>query len=227
VVHNRVLPLDDASDMLPRRYAPQRKVPMHRTTLLLVFLFAIACKDKPAASSTSGERGREGRKASREAPAAKKQEASRSASKKASAEARDYLWENDHDDIAADYMCEEKRLVEDPDSDDEVYPIWVAYEAAMKAAAKGKDGPHFDRFADQFHSKHKRDWIKEQYWPRIKKHVRAYTRNSEDASFIICKTTSRPEGNKFFVKSYDSKKSNPPIGISKEEGRYKMDFFSY
>lgn len=200
---------------------------MRRITLLLVLLFAASCKDKPAASSTSGAQGGEGRKASREAPAAKKQEASRPASQKASAVTRDYLWENDHDDIAADYMCEEKRLVKEPDSEDEVFPIWAAYEAATKAAVQGKDAPHFDRFAEQFHSKHKRAWIKEQYWPRIKQHVRAYTRNSEDASFIICKTSARPEGNKFFIKSYDSKKSNPPIGVSKEEGRYKMDFFSY
>lgn len=140
----------------------------------------------------------------------------------------DLAWANDFGIVAGDYTCDEKRIVSQrPDKADSAWVIWEIYDAARLARLGGDDEALFQRFAGVFANKHKREWVREQYWSRAKMHVNKYTRSSADSAFVVCKTQTSGNEQKFFIRSFDSQKSNPPITVAREGGGFKVFFFSY
>jgi hypothetical protein len=137
-------------------------------------------------------------------------------------------WVNDFGIIAGDYACDDKRMVEARPADaDPSSVIWEVYDAARLARLGGDDAALFERFAKMFARKHKREWIREQYWSRLKKHIDKYTRSSADTAFVVCRTKTTGPEEKYFVKSFDGLKSNPPITVSREDGVFRIFFFTY
>ena len=137
------------------------------------------------------------------------------------------LWENDLSVLGNDYECALKEVVSSPQGQDPRAVIWRAYDAARKAVVEGADGPHADEFVDQFSHLQKRDWILEQYWPRIKTHISKYTSSSKDTTFVLCRIYERDGRWKGFVKSFSRDKSNPPITVEIEDGVPRISFFTY
>jgi len=137
------------------------------------------------------------------------------------------LWENDLTTLGSDYQCALKEVVTDPTGQDPRAAIWRAYDAARKAVVAGVDNPYADEFVDQFSRLHKRGWILEQYWPRIKTHISKYTASSKDTTYVLCRVDNRDGRWKGFVKSFSVDKSNPPITVEIEDGVPRISFFTY
>jgi hypothetical protein len=135
-------------------------------------------------------------------------------------------WSRDFDTLADDYRCVEKRVVRRADPADKTYPIFKAYEAALMAITSGRQADYVDAFAEQFVASHKKSWVKGEYWHYALKMVAKYTKSEKDPSFVICRTEEREGSTRFYIKSWDPRKSDPPLTVVKEGEGYKIDFFS-
>jgi hypothetical protein len=136
-------------------------------------------------------------------------------------------WKNDLSTLAADYECGLKEVVSTPPELDPRMAVWRAYDAARHAVVEGNDGPWADIFVTLFTRMHRREWILEQYWPRLKVHVSKYTVSSRDSTYVLCRIEERDGRWKGFVKSFSRDKSNPPITVEMEDGVPRIAFFSY
>jgi len=137
------------------------------------------------------------------------------------------LWENDLAGLPGDYECGLREVVTAPGEQDPRVAIWRAYDAARRAVVEGTDEPWADTFVKQFARGQRREWILEQYWPRIKTHIAKYTINSKETAFVICRVEERDGRWKAFVKSFARDKSNPPITVEIEDGTPRIAFFTY
>jgi hypothetical protein len=167
-------------------------------------------------------------KAKVEAPVAKERSAPTEKTAKAPKADSGLAWSNDFSVIAGDYACDLKRIVDKrPPDADPAAVIYELYDAARLAKLGGDDEALFDRFAAVFARKHKREWIREQYWGRLKTHIAKYTRSSADSAFVVCRSKVSGVEEKFFIKSFDGLKSNPPITVAREDGVFRVVFFTY
>lgn len=100
--------------------------------------------------------------------------------------------------------------------------------SGVYAAALQPDTPEaFNAFAIHFGKEHQRSWIKSQYWPRIRKHVGKYLTETDPPAFRICREERKSDGSiKFFIRSHDEAKSNPPITLRQDDGRWVIEFFT-
>ena len=141
----------------------------------------------------------------------------------------DGTWKNDlQEDL--DMECHDKVVIDSSDPKTPEGVIHAVYAAALKGRMDAAaDAAHFASFYSHFAAKHAKDWVKKQYWPRIKEHIPKYTKSDKDPSYLMCKKIEKKDGSvKIFVKSWFEKKSNPPIIlVPKKGGGWVIDVFSY
>lgn len=103
---------------------------------------------------------------------------------------------------------------------------WVV--ADMLSAALGPDGDAaFDRFYRHFMAQHERGWVRQQYWPRAREHVRKYVVSEDPLIYRICRELNpEPEQLKLFLRSYDPRKSDPPITLRQSAGVWRVEFYT-
>ena len=124
---------------------------------------------------------------------------------------------------AARQDCPLDEEVRNPPAGSPEAVVAALYEAAIAPDADAA----FDRFYAQFGPGHARAWVRDQYWPRIRKHVDKYLTGRNPVAFRICRRVqSGDDAVKLFIRSYDSRKSDPPITLRKHEGQWKVDFFT-
>ena len=106
-------------------------------------------------------------------------------------------------------------------------PEWVIGELYASAADKNDDDATFGRFYKQFGNSKDEKWVRTQYWPRARQHVAKYL--GADGSFQLCKRQEDGDSKvRFYVKSNDSSKSDPPITLEKgKDGAWTVSKFSY
>lgn len=119
--------------------------------------------------------------------------------------------------------CKLNTLVSAPADGTAEKVIATLYEAAVAP----DDEAAFQRFYAQFLPKHNEGWVREQYWPRIRQHVDKYLITRSPVSFYICRSMDVSGGIKLFIRSNDSKKSDPPITLARTSDGWKVDTFSY
>ena len=124
----------------------------------------------------------------------------------------------------ADIRCPGAERFSDPGVEDPEYPLAEIYRAALMP-----DGDEaFKRFSSQFASSLDARFLREQQWPRVRKHVRKYIQDPEDFAFELCRREVKVDGSiKVFVRSYDERKSNPPCTLAQDGNQWKVKFFSY
>jgi hypothetical protein len=95
-----------------------------------------------------------------------------------------------------------------------------------RAALGPDDDASFDRFYATFFSHHKRDWVRQQYWPRARQWVRTYVTQEDPMTFFVCREERSDDSVKMFIRSNDPKKSDPPITVKRDGGRWLVDFYT-
>lgn len=129
--------------------------------------------------------------------------------------------------VKLDPRCELSEKVVDPAKDS---AEWVLQEIYAAAAATGDDDANFQRFFAHFDEGVAEKWAREQYWPRIKQHVSKYLEGDATAGTIYTVCERRNEGSemtKFFIRSSDQSKSNPPVTLQKKpDGKFRVVFFT-
>jgi hypothetical protein len=129
--------------------------------------------------------------------------------------------------IKVDPRCDLSEKVVDPAKDS---PEWIIQEMFAAAAAKGDDNANFQRFFAHFDETTAEKWARDQYWPRIKQHVSKYLEGDPGAGtvYTLCeRRVESPDTTKFFIRSADPSKSNPPITLQKKaDGKFKVVFFT-
>lgn len=122
-----------------------------------------------------------------------------------------------------DPYCPEKKEITNPKEDEPEYVIYQLY----KSALGGDTDENFETFYSFFAETQHKDFVKKEHWPRIIKHVRKYVKGENDPSYVICRTDKLSEDRiRIFIKCNDPKKTNPPINLIKEDGKWKVDIFT-
>ncbi|MEC9072919.1 MAG: hypothetical protein VX938_11085 [Myxococcota bacterium] len=110
-------------------------------------------------------------------------------------------------------------------------PEWVVQDV-LTASYEDRDvEAAFQRFFGHFTGQQER-WVKDTYWPKIRKRVDKliHPDHPEDAPiwYSICRRDAPSGGKvKLFLKSYDSKISNPPVTLAKQaDGKWKVTAFT-
>jgi len=120
--------------------------------------------------------------------------------------------------------CPGAEVFTNPGIDDPEFPLAEIYRAALMPDNKQA----YARFAQQFVSSLDARFLREQQWPRVRKHVRKYIQDPDAFSFQLCRRETKPDGAvKVFVRSFDERKSNPPCTLVEHEGSWKVKFFTY
>ena len=106
-------------------------------------------------------------------------------------------------------------------------PEWVIAELYASASSKVDDEASFARFYKQFGNSKDEQWVRTQYWPRTRQHVAKYI--DEGGNFKLCRRKDDGDSKvRFFVKSNDTSKSDPPITLEKnKDGVWSVSKFSY
>jgi len=116
--------------------------------------------------------------------------------------------------------CPLNRTVSDPDTRILGGAVYMAYRAALDHADPGA----FDEFSAAFKKGADRADLERYVWPRVVSHVTKYVAGPDDPSFTLClieeKTNDRK---KIFVKSNDTGKSDPPVVLVREDGKWLID----
>lgn len=133
----------------------------------------------------------------------------------------------------ADEKWQRCKLDEKIQAPEEGTPEHVLH-ALFQAAATAEDTPEaFQAFFGHFDSTFKERDVKYNYWKRFRKFLPKYKVEVEGAAegefvFHICDRIEQEGGKlKFFIKTEDPKKSNPPITLKKDDaGDWKVAFFT-
>ena len=121
-------------------------------------------------------------------------------------------------------------LGEEVKSPDRTSPEWVLQDLLTASYEDHDVEAAFKRFYGHFSGQQER-WVREAYWPKIRKKVDnlIHPEHPEDTPvwYTVCRRdTSTSGGVKLFVKSYDSKISNPPVTLVKTaDGQWKVTAF--
>ncbi|TNF29015.1 MAG: hypothetical protein EP329_16730 [Deltaproteobacteria bacterium] len=128
--------------------------------------------------------------------------------------------------ITIDPRCELNEEVVDPKADT---PEWVIYQLLDAARTKDDSEDAFQKFYAQFDESQAESWVRQQFWPRARKHVTKYLLG-DPSQGVVYKICDRREDNgkiKIFIQSTDPTKSNPPITVKKDDGgKWKVVFYT-
>ncbi|NUN14017.1 MAG: hypothetical protein HUU55_10330 [Myxococcales bacterium] len=103
---------------------------------------------------------------------------------------------------------------------------WVVADI-LNAALEPDGDSAFERFYGHFMAQHERGWVRQQYWPRAREHVRKYIVSENPLVYRICRElTPEPGQLKLFLRSYDEKKSDPPITLRQTAGVWRIEFYT-
>jgi len=130
--------------------------------------------------------------------------------------------------VTIDPRCELNETVVEPAEDS---PEWVIYQLLDAARAPEDNEDTFQRFYAQFDgSTQAESWVRQQYWPRARKHVTKYLKGdpSQGVTYTVCERRQEADGRvKIFIQSSDPNKSNPPIAVKKDDGgKWKVVFYT-
>ncbi len=126
--------------------------------------------------------------------------------------------------VTGDPSCMSPQEITEPARTDPEFPIAEVYRAALEPDSAASRA----RFEAQFIPKKDSQFLSDQQWPRIRTHVRKYVQDPKKFSFWVCRRDVKGDDReKIFVRSFDSRKSNPPIIVVKRGDRWFIDFFSY
>ena len=110
-------------------------------------------------------------------------------------------------------------------------PEWAIYQILDAARSEKDDEETFQKFYAQFDPETEAEsWVRQQYWPRARKHVSKYLQGDPSQGVVYKICDRRPEGEgkvKIFIQSTDPSKSNPPIALKKDDaGKWKVVFYT-
>ncbi len=122
-----------------------------------------------------------------------------------------------------DVDCPSGRTVREPAPDSPEAVVLRLYVAALRP----DDETAFEAFFAEFSPKHDKEWVRKQYWPRVRQHVAKYVPDPQQPTYRICREETIDGGQKFYIRSSDPLKSHPPILLKQVDGKWKVDFFTY